>query len=71
VATGHGAVVAGEVNLNFTHFCQPNQPQLNEGTMPFSFQKPNLDPAPSCDQRLRPAFCRNKRAQGGAGLDPR
>jgi len=39
VATGHGAVVAGKINLAFAQLYQQNQPQSNEGTMPFSLKK--------------------------------
>jgi hypothetical protein len=37
--TGHGAVVAGKINLAFARLYQHNQSQLVEGTMPFSSQK--------------------------------
>jgi hypothetical protein len=36
---GHGAGVAGKINLAFARLYQHNQPQLDEGTMPFSSQK--------------------------------
>jgi len=37
--TGHGAGVAGIINLAFARLYQHNQSQLVEGTMPFSSQK--------------------------------
>jgi len=50
--TGHGAVVTGEVNLNFTQSCQRNQPQSNERHDALSFQTIKSQSG----TLLRPAF---------------
>jgi hypothetical protein len=60
--TGHGAGVAGKTNFIFAQLCQRNQPQLNEGTMPFLFKKSNLNPAHDCGS-VGGVVCRHKRTQ--------
>jgi hypothetical protein len=52
VAAGHGTVVVGKICLTFAQLYQQNQPQSNEGTMPFSFEKIK----PHSGTLLRPAF---------------